>query len=246
LEKGQHFLIDKEVLKKELEVSDLSRRDRVIEIGAGEGVITSELAKRTKEVLSFEVDKKYKEKLELIKNEYNNLRIIYGDATQYNWKGYDKIVSNIPYYLGEKIIIKSALEGIPFLTLIVGEKFRNIMANSKTKSGVIANIFYDIEPIEKIEKDSFYPAPRVNSWLIKFANKGNNKGSDFIRFVLGRKGKTKNALLYAFVKEGYTKNEAKRMLKEFNIDERILEKPVSRMTARVISIIYKKIEKIID
>jgi len=240
LNRGQHFLTDKNVLKKELEISNLSKSDRVIEIGAGEGVLTKELAEKAKEVLSFEVDKQYKEKLESISKKHRNLRLVYGDATKYGWKGYDKIVSNIPYYLGEKIIVKSALEKIPFLVLIVGEKFRDILTDSKTKSGVIANIFYYIKSIEKIGKESFSPEPRVNSWMIKFTGK-EDKGSEFMRFVLGRKGKTKNALLYAFVNDGCTKNEAREKLKEFCIDDRILEKPVNRITARVISRIYEKI-----
>ncbi len=245
LEKGQHFLVDKLVLKKEIENSSLSKKDKIIEIGAGEGMLTNELAKKAKKVLSFEIDIQYKKKLELIKNKYKNLEIIYGDATKYSWEGYDKIVSNIPYYLGEKIIAKAVITDIPFIVFIIGENFKNLLIDNSTKSGIIANLFYDIKIIEKVKKSSFSPPPRVNSWLLKLTMKTGDKYNESIKFILKRKGKIKNAIISFFVNEGYTKNEAKTLLKEFHLNDKTLEKKVSNISGKMILIIYDKIKLII-
>ena len=43
-DKGQHFLIDKEVITKIIKVAKLSKKDNVIEIGAGTGNLTKHLA----------------------------------------------------------------------------------------------------------------------------------------------------------------------------------------------------------
>jgi 16S rRNA A1518/A1519 N6-dimethyltransferase RsmA/KsgA/DIM1 with predicted DNA glycosylase/AP lyase activity len=45
LEKDQHLLKNKEIIKKELEEADIKKEDRIIEIGAGTGNLTFELAK---------------------------------------------------------------------------------------------------------------------------------------------------------------------------------------------------------
>src|SRR3989344_2026105 len=93
-EKEQHILIDNKILEKEIEISDITKKDNIIEIGAGPGNLTIELAKKANKVLAFEIDEKFKENLDNLKI---NIEIIYGNALNYSWKGYNKIVSNIPY-----------------------------------------------------------------------------------------------------------------------------------------------------
>lgn len=244
LNKGQHFLIDKEALKQEIKSANLSSKDKVIEIGVGQGILTQELARKSGEVLGFEIDKRYKKYLKLLEEKYPNLRIIHDNAINYPWNGYNKIVSNIPYYLGEKIISKSVIDNIPFLVLIVGENFKSLLMKKKTKSGIITNVFYEIAFIKKIDKKSFFPRPRVNSWLIKLIMKKENIENKMMRYILSKKGKIKNAIIYAFVNGGFTKKKSKEILEGFNIDERILEKPVSRLTGNLILRINSKIREI--
>jgi len=245
LEKGQHFLIDRRVLKKEIEISNLSYTDKVLEIGAGEGVLTRELAKSSNKVLSFEIDERYKNKLKSLEKKHKNLKIIYSDATKYSWKGFDKLISNIPYYLGEKVITKAIIDNILFVVLIVGENFKEILMSKSTKSGILANIFYNIKPIEKIKKSSFCPPPSVNSWMVKLTTKRTNESSNFIRYILERKGKLKNAIIYGFVNEGYTKKESKELLKKLNIEAHILESSSNKITGERILMIYNCVKELL-
>ncbi|MCK5084543.1 MAG: ribosomal RNA small subunit methyltransferase A [Candidatus Pacebacteria bacterium] len=60
---GQNFLIDKTVLDKIVEVSDLNKKDVVFEIGPGFGTLTEELSKKCGKVVAIEKDRKLAELL---------------------------------------------------------------------------------------------------------------------------------------------------------------------------------------
>ncbi len=228
---GQHFLINKKIIKKEIEESNISKRDSVIEIGAGEGILTEEIAKRAKEIIVFEVDKRYSKKLDLLVKKYKNLKIIYDDAFNYSWKGCNKIVSNIPYFISEKLIKNAIKEDIPEMVLIIGNKFKQKLEKKNSFSGFIGNLFYEINFILKVEKDSFEPPPKVDSWIVKFVKKEKfSEVEEIIFSILKKHGKIKNAIKYSFVEKGKTKRESKELIKKLKIYENILEKPTSRIT----------------
>jgi len=232
-EKDQHLLIDKKVLKEEIKVANLSKKDKVIEIGAGTGILTAELVENAGKVLAFELDKQFKEELEKIKKTNKNLEIVYGNALEFSWKRYDKIVSNIPYTLSEPIILKAIKEEIPFLVLIVSESFKDVLIDKETKIGFMASLFYDINPLLFVNKSCFSPPPKVNSWLIKMEKKDSlDKILRVLRSFVLKKGKIKNALVFSLVKQGKTKNQAREILEKMKIPEKILEKPVEKITGK--------------
>lgn len=241
-EKQQHFLINKDILKKEIGVAELNSKDNVIEIGAGNGILTKELIKKAGKVLAFETDKRFKEELENIKDK--NLGVIYDDAMKYSWAGFNKIVSNIPYSLSEQIIVKAANERMKELTLIVGEKFKEKLI-SDTKIRIFARLFYEVEPILFVGKENFSPQPRVDSWLIKLTLKDKiSKEEELMRKVLTKERKTKNAIMYSLVEIGKTKNQAREIIKSMNLSEQVLEKSIKKSTAKFLIILRKELEKI--
>ncbi|MEM3116614.1 MAG: rRNA adenine N-6-methyltransferase family protein [Candidatus Pacearchaeota archaeon] len=246
LDKGQHFLIDSDVIKKQISVADISKKDRIIEIGAGGGNLTSELIKKAGKVLAFEIDKKYKKKLNHLEKNNKNLQIIYGNAIDYSWKGYTKIVSNIPYFMSEQIINKAIEDEIPELTLIVGEKFKDKLLNKKpSKIGIISNIFYFIDAIMKVDKKCFSPPPKVNSWLIRMNKKKEISNTEsLLASILRKKGKLKNAIIYSLVEKGKTKREAKDLIKKINLNQPSLEKPMSRTTWRLLVRLINELENL--
>jgi len=102
---GQNFLIDKGILKKIIEVAELSEKDIVLEIGPGIGNLTIEIAKKAKKVIAIEKDKRMVEILgERLKEErIENVEIVNEDVLKFlpsfkPKKDY-KVVANIPYYL---------------------------------------------------------------------------------------------------------------------------------------------------
>ncbi|MBM3234316.1 hypothetical protein FJZ19_04460 [Candidatus Pacearchaeota archaeon] len=228
-EKDQHILINKEIIKKEIEEADIKKEDKIIEIGAGTGNLTKELAKKSC-VLAFEIDEKFSKFLDKLKKKYENLEIIYGNALEYDWHKYNKIVANIPYSASEAILQKAINSGIKEIIMIVSSSFKEKLL-SQEKIGLIAGIFYNIKPICKIGKENFFPVPRTESWLVKLERKDDNKNK-IIKNILLKKGKIKNAILYSLVENGKTKNQAKEIIKKMNLDSQVLEKPTGKITSK--------------
>lgn len=91
--------------------SNIKKRDIVIEIGAGSGVITSALAKRSAKVIAFEPDEVAYEKLKenLARAGVKNVELLRQDFLEFNLSGIEagyKVFSNPPFMLSSKIIHK--------------------------------------------------------------------------------------------------------------------------------------------
>jgi len=244
---GQHFIANEEIVKKLIELSSIKKTDRIIEIGAGKGTITSYLAEKSGKVFAFEVDKSMKKELEQIKKQNPNLEVIYNNALKYSWKECDKIISAIPYFLSEAIIIKSIKDKVPEMILIVGETLEDKLKENNTKIGIISNLFFDINPVLKIDARNFRPAPRTNSWIVKFKRKEEcSKIDGILKEIVIKNSKIKNAIIYSLIKQGYTKNKSKEILNSFNFDKNILEKQVHRITGKFLILLRRKLGDIVD
>jgi 16S rRNA A1518/A1519 N6-dimethyltransferase RsmA/KsgA/DIM1 with predicted DNA glycosylase/AP lyase activity len=241
-DKAQHFLIDKEIIDKEIKLADISKKDKIIEIGAGKGILTEKLAEKAEKVLAFEIDEKFKENLNKLKEENKNLEIIYEDALKHNWKGYNKIVSNIPYFIAGDLVLKSLEEGIEEIIIIVGENFKEILEEKQGKIGIIGNLFFNISYISQVNSQSFEPQPKVNSWLIRLKEKKLDKVDNILKKILCKNGKIKNAILYSLVEEGKTKNQAREFLSSLKLDTKTLDKPVKMITGKFIMRLKQKLQ----
>jgi 16S rRNA (adenine1518-N6/adenine1519-N6)-dimethyltransferase len=233
-EKEQHFLQEEKILDLEIKEAKLKAKDKVIEIGAGDGRLTKRILNKKCEVISFETDETFKSELEKIKKENSKLKLIFEDAKKHGWEGANKIVANIPYSMSEPLIHKMISEGIEEGVLIIGENFKKILETKETKAGIIANLYFNFKFICKIDKKHFKPVPRVDSWMISFKEKKANKKEKILRSVVERNGKIKNAIIYALVESGKTKNQAREFILSSEIHEGVLEKPVQSLSGRVL------------
>lgn len=239
-EKDQHLLINEKIIKQIIKESKISEEDKIIEIGAGTGILTSELVKNSKKVLAFEIDKNFKYHLNEIKNK--NLEIIYDNSLNYDWRDYNKIISNIPYSLSEPIIMKTINDKIDFMILTIGENFKEILEKKETKIGILTDLFFEITPIIKVDKKDFIPHPRINSWVVKFERKKKTDKTDkILQKIILKNGKTKNALINSLVEFGKTKNQARELIKELKIDKNVLEKPVKSITGKFLILLRKRL-----
>ncbi|HRZ85703.1 MAG TPA: rRNA adenine N-6-methyltransferase family protein [Candidatus Paceibacterota bacterium] len=245
VERDQHFLINEDVLKKEIEISNISEDDKIIEIGSGRGILTEELSIRCSRVLSFEIDKKFKKELEKIEKRNKNIIFIFDNALNYNWKGYNKLVSNIPYSLSEPVMNRLINSEIKEAILIVGENFKNLLMFQKTKVGILTNIFFKVKPIMFVGRECFNPSPRIDSWLIKMTRREKiNSIQKIMQDILRKEGKLKNSLLYALINSGKTKNQSREMIKLLNISPRTLEKNTKKLTGNAIILIQEELQKL--
>lgn len=106
---SQHFLKNPRLALILIGHSNLKKRDTVIEIGAGSGVITSALSKRVSKVIAVEPDVATAKKLRanLLKRGISNVEVIEQDFMDFKLpEGPYKVFSNPPFHLSSAIVHK--------------------------------------------------------------------------------------------------------------------------------------------
>ena len=64
--RGQHFLVDRDILLFEVQRARVTRHDTVLEVGAGFGNLTRLLSEKAERVIAIEVDDQFRESLEAL------------------------------------------------------------------------------------------------------------------------------------------------------------------------------------
>ncbi len=178
---GQNFLVDEIVMQDIVDSAEVTSKDAVLEIGPGLGTLTRLLCERAGMVLAIEKDPKFFPILHSIKKDFRkNLRFEIADALQYNFQAFFlehdyksyKVVANIPYYITGKILqmlmtAKHKPESITVLTQ--KEVAQNLVAKAGNLSimAISVQLYGSPKIIQIVPARSFYPAPKVDSAVIK-------------------------------------------------------------------------------
>lgn len=181
---GQNFLIDKNVLQKIIDTSDIKEDDIVLEIGPGMGVLTHELAKKAKKVVAVEKDQTMINILSKTTGQFNNVQIIDQDILETNIESLGlennkyKVIANIPYYLTSPLIRKLLEEKIrpaEIILMIQKEVAQRICAKVGDMNLLAVSVQFYAEPkiISYVKKSCFWPAPKIDSAIIKITPKEN-------------------------------------------------------------------------
>lgn len=106
---SQHFLKSPKLALMLIGHSNLKKRDLVVEIGAGSGVITFALSRRVRRVIAIEPDRETAEKLKanLVRRKCDNVEVVEQDFMDYALpeESY-KVFSNPPFHLSSAIVHK--------------------------------------------------------------------------------------------------------------------------------------------
>jgi 16S rRNA (adenine1518-N6/adenine1519-N6)-dimethyltransferase len=178
---GQNFLIDDLVLQDIVDAADISSNDAVLEIGPGIGNLTRLLCERAGLVLSLEKDPKFQPILHAIKKEYReNFRYEITDALEYDYQTFFrkqgrttyKVVANIPYFITGKILqmfMTAKFKPLSITILVQKEVARNLAAEAGDLSvlAISVQLFGEPKVIQTVLAKSFYPAPKVDSAIVK-------------------------------------------------------------------------------
>jgi 16S rRNA (adenine1518-N6/adenine1519-N6)-dimethyltransferase len=172
---GQNFLYDPAILKRMIQVAQLSDEDTVVEIGPGPGRLTKMLAERVKKVIAIELDEELFEKLRGDFIGYNNVELIHGDALKFPFEeiGAFTVVANIPYYITTPIIFRllDVRKNLKTMTLTIQKEVaERIAADPGGKDYGVLSImvqYYSLPRLKFIiKKEAFRPMPRVDSAVI--------------------------------------------------------------------------------
>ena len=182
---GQNFLIDENIVNDIITGAQVNKDDLIIEIGPGLGTLTSLLLEKAGKVICVELDKKMinvlKERFIL----YNNFELLNNDIlkvdlnrliseSKTNLKNV-KVVANLPYYITTPIIMKLLEDKLDLtsITVMVQKEVAERLAgiNGGKEIGSITysiNYYTNPEIIINVPRNSFIPAPNVDSAVIKF------------------------------------------------------------------------------
>ena len=183
---GQNFLIDENVVNSIVEGSNISKDDLVIEIGPGLGTLTKYLLEKAGKVISIELDKKMLTILNDRFKLYDNFELLHSDILKVdlvklikeqkeslNLK-HAKVVANLPYYITTPIIMKLLEEELDLesITVMVQKEVADrliAIPGNKEAGAITYSVYYyaTSESILDVPKDSFVPAPEVDSKVIK-------------------------------------------------------------------------------
>jgi 16S rRNA (adenine1518-N6/adenine1519-N6)-dimethyltransferase len=178
-ELGQHFLVDENILRVIGRLADLQADDVVLEIGPGQGVLTSFLAERAGLVHAVELDRRLESHLAERFGADDKVRLHFADALELDPAILDpppsKLVANLPYNVATPIVVES-LDRLPSVTLwcvmVQREVADRFFAQPGTKSygGVSVLIQLAAERIgtHPVSREVFRPRPNVDSALVAF------------------------------------------------------------------------------
>lgn len=181
---GQNFLINPDVCPEMARQAVTGENDGVIEIGAGVGVLTAELCKRAKKVVSIELDKRLLPVLDETLGEFDNVEVVNEDILKVDLHKLIRekfsecenvsVCANLPYYITSPVIMKLLEDKLPVKQIIVmvqREAADRLTAPvGSRESGAITvavNYYAEAEKLFNVSKGSFVPSPKVDSAVIR-------------------------------------------------------------------------------
>ncbi len=183
---GQNFLVDEKALESIVSSADLQKTDHVIEVGPGTGYLTEKLLQKAGHVTSVELDKQMceilkerfgeDEKFTLVNEDILDSDVISearrrGSASAPSGVHTYKVVANIPYYITSPLLKKFLQSKTPpTLMVFLVQKEVAQKVTGKTGKSLITietQLFGKPEIVDIVPASSFYPAPKVDSAILK-------------------------------------------------------------------------------
>ena len=173
---GQNFLADPNLLAAIVRGSAVGPDDVVLEVGAGEGVLTERLADQVRHLHVIEIDRGLAPHLDRLA-ERPGVDLHWADAMKFDLAGLDPppnaFVANLPYAVATPLLINS-IEQLPSLTtwtvmvqLEIADRLRSA-PGSKTygSPSVIVQWACEARLLRRVDRAVFRPRPRVDSAVL--------------------------------------------------------------------------------
>lgn len=179
---GQNFIFDKELLAGIADLALHSGSENVLEIGAGAGTLTAELALRAKRVVSLEIDRALLSVLHDYLSPYDNVTVVCADVMQEDLTALTRryfgterfcVAANLPYYITTPVVMLLLESGLPIerMALMVQREVAARMAaqpGSKDYGALTLAVGYRTRARIALEApaEMFTPQPKVDSCVV--------------------------------------------------------------------------------
>jgi 16S rRNA (adenine1518-N6/adenine1519-N6)-dimethyltransferase len=205
---GQNFMHDGNQLRRIVDAAELTKADKVLEIGPGLGPLTEMLIEKAGEVLAIEKDARLAEALsDRLATSAGEaparprpagtytLRLYCDDALEFlrreerDWRDW-KLVANLPYSVASPILVELAQGGRSPKRLVATlqlEVAKRLMAKADDPDYGLLTLLVqlDFEPVTwfKIPAGCFFPEPDVDSACVVLQRRDQSLLSDEDRVV---------------------------------------------------------------
>ena len=234
---GQNFIESEILLEKIVELSGVTEKDKVVEIGVGGGTLTRALSEKAKFVYGFEIDKNLQPVLQKSLSGVENVEIIFKDFMKENLSELEKeigeeyvVVANLPYYITSPIVMRF-IEEAKFCRRIVvmvqrEVAFRFCARPATADYGAITaaiGLWGDAAIILDVDRTNFYPQPNVDSAVVRIDKFYEDRGvidkkvyRDIVRIAFSSRRKTLVNNMMNYLK--ISREKAENILRGSGID----------------------------
>ena len=224
---GQHFLVDRNIIHKIVEVARLRADDVVLEVGPGLGEMTALLARQARKVICVEIDPRLAAILKTKMLPFQNVEVIEEDILKLDLlklgeaeRQQIKVVANLPYQISTPLLFRliEARKIFSELTLMLQKEVaERIVSPPGGKEygplSLLVQMFSEVSICFHVKPSAFYPRPKVESSVIRIrwkesppvAVEDEQWFKNVVKKVMGYRRKTLiNALKYS----GLSRREA--------------------------------------
>ncbi|HET7120048.1 MAG TPA: 16S rRNA (adenine(1518)-N(6)/adenine(1519)-N(6))-dimethyltransferase RsmA [Solirubrobacterales bacterium] len=179
---GQNFLADPNLLEAIVRDAELAPADVVLEVGAGEGVLSERLAAAAAHLHTVEIDRRLEPALAPVAA-LPNVDLHWGDAMKLDLAALEPaptaMVANLPYSVATPLILRT-IEELPSLARWVVMVQREIAERLRAAPGsrvygspsAVAQLACEIELVRAVDPAVFKPRPRVESAILRLRRTG--------------------------------------------------------------------------
>ena len=176
---GQNFLIDRNIRDIVLKAANVQPGDQVLEVGPGLGVLTEVLLEQADRLYAVEIDDGMHQHLYDVFAEHERMVLIHGDALEVDLhalvrSGANRLVSNLPYNVGSRILYDLAspiVQPEGMTVMLQRDVAERITATEGNKQyGLLTvwlQMFYEIRVVKHVNATCFYPRPKVGSSVVQ-------------------------------------------------------------------------------
>jgi 23S rRNA (adenine-N6)-dimethyltransferase len=173
----QNFLHSRPLVDRLVDASGVTRRDDVVEIGPGRGIITESLAQRCRRLVAVEKDPRLAGDLRIRLASYPNLEISQGDFLDFALpRSPYKVFASIPFNITAAIVGKltSGLSPPDDIYLIVQREaaLRYLGLPRETLVSVLLKPWFEPALIHSFRRTDFDPVPAVDVVMLRLRKRG--------------------------------------------------------------------------
>jgi 16S rRNA (adenine1518-N6/adenine1519-N6)-dimethyltransferase len=231
---GQNFMVEPAFYPKLASYAELISSDVVLDAGAGFGFLSVFLADKCSGVIAVEKDSQIAFVLRQQTCHFNNIVVVEGDVLKVDLPRFNKIIAAPPYYLSSKLVLFLLELNIDCAVLIVQKEFADRLVadiGSKDYSWLTVIVYQkaQVDLLDFVQKDMFYPPPDVNSVIIRikprltpaFTVKNDMFFGQMVRWLFTVRNKKLSNALEPFIKNTLrmSRQDFQKIIKDVSYSE---------------------------